>query len=141
MYELSQDLGNMNLDKKHKIPHIFILYFLCQHKCQNLSKAIFTRQLHFVNQQKLYIWEFLKIKVITNLKNKSIFQASILVLINILQYSLTSKNRYKIIFKNIKKKTSENNFSNIFYKIMWLIFQFQFWKNSHFEIEIIHFQA
>ena len=132
MYELSQDLGNMI-----KIPHFFILYFLCQHKCQNLSKTIFTRQLHFVNQQKLYIWEFFKNKVITNLKNKCIFQVSILVLINILQYRLISKNRYKSIFKNIKKKTSENNF----YKIMWLIFQFQFWKNSHFEIEMIHFQA
>ena len=132
MYELSQDLGNMNLDKTtrryyNKIPHFFILYFLCQHKCQNIFKTIFTRQLHFVNQQNLYIWEFLKNKVITNLKNKSIFQVSILVLINILQYSLISKNRYKSIFKNIKKKTSENNFSHIFYKIMWLIFQFQFW--------------
>jgi hypothetical protein len=62
-------------------------------------------------------------------------------LINILQYRLISKNRYKSIFKNIKKKTSENNFSHIFYKIMWLIFQFRFWKNSHFEIEMIHFQA
>ena len=49
------------------------------------------------------------------------------------------KNRYKSIFKNTKKKTSENNFSHIFYK--WLIFQFRFWKNSHFEIEMIHFQA
>ena len=132
MYELSQDLGNMNLDKNtrrycNKIPHFFILYFLCQHKCQNLSKTIFTRQLHFVNQQKLYIWEFLKNKVITNLKNKSIFRVSILVLINILQYSLMGKSRYKSIFKKIKKKNFRKFFSHIFYKI-WLIFQFQFWK-------------
>ena len=124
-----------------KIPHFFILYFLCQHKCQNLSKTIFTRQLHFVNQQKLYIWELLKNKIITNLKNRSIFKVSILVLINILQYSLMCKNRYKSIFKKFKIKTSENNFSHIFYLIMWLIFQFQFWKNSHFEIEMMHFQA
>ena len=75
------------------------------------------------------------------MKNKSIFQVSILLLINVLQYSLMGKNRYKNIFKQIKKKTSENNFSHIFYLIMWLTFQFQFWKNSHFEIEMIHFQA
>jgi hypothetical protein len=80
-------------------------------------------------------------KIITNLKNRSIFQVSILVLINILKYSLMCKNRYKSIFKKFKIKTSENNFSHIFYLIMWLIFQFQFWKNSHFEIEMMHFQA
>ena len=33
-------------------------------------------------------------KIITNLKNRSIFQVSILVLINILKYSLMCKNRF-----------------------------------------------
>ena len=137
MYELSQDLGNMNLDKNTKFPISLYYIFSVIISVKIYPKPFFTRHLHFVNQQKLYIWEFLKNKVITNLKNKSIFQVSILVLINILQYRLISKNRYKSIFKNIKKKTSENNF----YKIMWLIFQFRFWKNSNFEIEMIHFQA
>ena len=137
MYELSQDLGNMNLDKNTKFPISLYYIFSVIISVKIYPKPFFTRHLHFVNQQKLYLWEFFKNKVITNLKNKSIFQ----VLINILQYRLISKNRYKSIFKNIKKKTSENNFSHIFYKIMWLIFQFRFWKNSHFEIEMIHFQA
>jgi hypothetical protein len=49
-------------------------------------------------------------KIITNLKNRSIFQVSILVLINILKYSLMCKNRYKSKFKKFKIKTSRKQF-------------------------------
>ena len=129
----------MNLDKNTKFP--ISLYYIFS---VNISVKIYPKQLlpgnYILWTSKNYIYgNFWKIRWLKIWK--IIFQVSILVLINILQYRLITKNRYKSIFKNIKKKTSENNFSHIFYKIMWLIFQFQFWKNSHFEIEMIHFQA
>ena len=75
----------MNLDKSTqggittKFPISSILNLLCQHGSQNISKKNLSRQLHFVNWQKIYTWEFKKNKIITNFKNRSIFQVSLLV--------------------------------------------------------------
>ena len=116
----------MNLDKNTKFP--ISLYYIFS---VNISVKIYPKQLlpgnYILWTSKNYTYgNFRKIRWLQIWK--IIFQVSILVLINVLQYRLITKNRYKSIFKNIKKKTSENNFSHIFYKIMWLIFQFQFWK-------------
>ena len=66
---------------------------------------------YILRTRKKYTYgNFLKNKIITDLKNRSIFKVSILVLINILQYSLMSKNRYNSIFKKFKIKNFKKQF-------------------------------
>ena len=116
----------MNLDKNTKFP--ISLYYIFS---VNISVKIYPKQLlpgnYILWTSKNYTYgNFWKIRWLQIWK--IIFQVSILVLINILQYSLISKNRYISIFKNIKKKLQITIFHIYFTRSCGWFFNLDFGK-------------